>query len=177
MLATHPVSGEERLTETPAWLFRGEREEYPTTCSSFHRFSQCQLSEAAQAEVLAATKRLDFILRERGLHPMYSTALLQHYSLPTEMLDMTSSLDDAAAFAAYRNDGSPGVLMAFPASVLAANGVLIELSEIHFARRPRHQHAYCWFHRTEPDLQEGGLQSALKARRALFQGSQPDLER
>lgn len=174
ILATDPETGEQHPVDAPAWLFRGEPAPYPDTYSSRHRFSLDQLSTSARQEVEAVTDRLDSVLRGYGLEPMYSAALLQHYGLPTELLDLTSSLNAAAAFAAHDNT-STGLLMAFPFSELAAQTVLVELKRIHFARRPRHQGAYGVFHRTEPNLKS--LIASLRADRVSFQGTDEDLAR
>jgi hypothetical protein len=174
--AVDPATQEKQLIEAPAWLFRGERAVYPSTYSSFHRFSMSGLSKTAQEEVAAVTRRLDYILQRYGLEPMYSAALLQHYFLPTELIDLTESLDDAGAFAAYKNTGEVGVLMAFPTEHLQKHGLVIDLKRIHFARRPRHQHAYVWFHRTEPNLTEASLLEIIKAEKAYFQGDAEDLD-
>jgi hypothetical protein len=79
-------------------------------------------------------------------------------------------LDNAGAFAAYKNAGEVGVLMAFPTEHLQKHGLVIDLKLIHFARRPRHQHAYVWFHRSEPNLKEESLFETIKAEKVYFQG-------
>jgi hypothetical protein len=58
--AIDPESQEEHIVDAPAWLFRGERSTYPTTYSSYHRFSLSGLSDTAQKEVEAVTKRMDY---------------------------------------------------------------------------------------------------------------------
>jgi hypothetical protein len=140
-----------------------------------HRFSLNQLTPNARNEVEAVTRRLDSVLREQ-LNPTLSAALLQHYGLPTELLDVTSSLDAAAAFAAHRNSGT-GLLMAFPTDKLAKHAILVDLKSIHFARRPRHQAAFAVFHRTQPNLKSRELFAILCAERVAFQGTDQDLER
>lgn len=172
ILGTDPKTGERHSVEAPAWLFRGESAQYPDTYSSMHRFSLSKMTSEAKEEVEAVSRRLDSVLRVYGLEPMYSAALLQHYGLPTELIDLTSSLDTAAAFAAHGNT-STGLLMAFPFSQLAAQTVLVELKRIHFARRPRHQNAYGVFHRSEPNLK--CLIASLQAESVSFRGSMSDL--
>lgn len=172
---TDPETGAQQTVQVPAWLFRGESTDYPDTYSSMHRFSLNLLSPGAREEILEVTEELEFALRGHGLTSMYSAALLQHYGLPTEVIDVTSSLDVAAAFAAHRNSGR-GLLMAFPTAELFKHTVLIDLKGIHFARRPRHQAAFAIFHHTVPDLKNRELFSSLLAERVAFHGSARDLE-
>jgi hypothetical protein len=56
---------------------------------------------------------------------MHSAALLQHCFLPTELIDLTDSLDVEGAFSAYKNNGKVGVLMAFPTKYLHERGLVI----------------------------------------------------
>jgi hypothetical protein len=176
ILATDPETGEQENIQVPSWLFRGESVDYPNTYSSMHRFSLSQLKPNARDEIVAVTKRLDSVLRGYGMAPMYSAALLQHYGLPTELIDVTSSLDAAAAFAAHGNS-SAGLLMAFPTEEIAKHAILIDLKRIHFARRPRHQAAFAFFHREEPNLKNHELFKSLSAERIVFKGTEQELRR
>lgn len=175
--AIDPTTKQSCEIEAPAWLFRGERAKFPEAYAGIHRLSSSGLSTLAQEEVRAVTRRLDSVLQKFGLHPMYSAALLQHYSFPTELLDLTASLDAAAAFAAHNNGGAVGLLMAFPTKNLQKNGIIVDLKGIDFARRPRHQNAYVWFHQTQLNLKDAALSELLEPQILFFQGTSKDLQR
>lgn len=172
-----PETGEESEQLAPAFLFRGEATlEWHTTFSTMYRFERDEtLTEAERNGIIAATRLLDQALRSFGLHPMYSASLLQHYGLPTEVIDATASVDIAASFATYKNGGEPGRIYVYDVMALRQHAIVIDLKRIHFARRPRLQVGYCLFHRTEPDFKAKHLLETIGARSYEFQGSAEEI--
>lgn len=172
-----PDTGEESDQLVPAFLFRGEASlQWHTTFSTMYRFERDEtLTEAERKGIVAATQVLDQALQSFGLHPMYSASLLQHYGLPTEVIDATASLDVAASFATYKNGGAPGRIYAYDVLALRQHAIIIDLKRIQFARRPRLQVGYCLFHRTEPDFKAKQLLETIGAKSYEFQGSAEDL--
>ena len=95
-----PTTGRHSKATIPAFLFRGESKVYPSIYSSCGRFRMnTTLSDHEKAIVNHIAASLDKLLRDKGLHPMASAALLRHYEFPTEIIDTTSSIDVAASFA------------------------------------------------------------------------------
>src|ERR1039457_829554 len=93
--------------ELPSYLFRGECGVFPTTTDGGRRLQAeglaggCRVSNAEVVQL----GRLVFNLAERlwkepySLDPMGAMGLLQHYRLPTRMVDFTANLNYAFAFA------------------------------------------------------------------------------
>jgi hypothetical protein len=88
----------------PAFLFRGERTDHPTTFSSLDRLYHDPLRDQAVYDELDDLTAfcMKVPLRKRGLPPKLAGAFAQHYGLPTQVLDFTASPDVAVNFAANR---------------------------------------------------------------------------
>ena len=94
---------------------------------------------------------------------MGSASLLQHYGFPTEVVDTTSSVDVAAAFAAaHAMPDTPGRILAYPTKKLSTQAIIIDLSMIAWARRPKRQQAYMIFHRKFQNWQNQLLVADLR---------------
>jgi hypothetical protein len=172
-----PETGASLQVEAPAYLFRGEADiRWETTASSMRRFVDDESFSSSTREMfVSATKALDRVLQTRGLHPMYSAALLQHYGLPTDVLDLTSSVSTAASFATYKYVG-PGRIMCFSLDSLRSELIVIDLRRLSFARRPRLQQAYVIFHKSEPNLKAGKLVEKLQPRMISFEATRAELK-
>lgn len=98
------ASGLVYLREVPGCVFRGECGEYPTTKPSVARLPECH--ELAKADVMKLAHMSDWIaarLREEReeLSWAEACALLQHYGMPSRIVDFTGDLGLAFAFAAH----------------------------------------------------------------------------
>jgi len=139
--------------EVPAFLFRGENRFNRDLLSSRQRFiNNKRLTDSEKSEIEGLTFQIDTILRDNKLPPMWSASLLQHYNFPTEVIDATSDLDVLAGFISSKNMSGFGRIYVYPIKSLAENSIVIDLSEIDFARRPIRQKGYTIFHRKYIDL-------------------------
>lgn len=175
-LVVDPISGGRSEETIPAFLFRGESKVYPSICSSRYRFERdTGLSENEKSIIECIGGKLDESLRERGLHSMCSASLLQHYGFPTEVIDTTSSIDVAASFAISDCDtNEPGRILAYPTDKLMKNAVVIDLSMIDWARRPRRQRGFMIFHKNYLDWQHEQLIDDVHVEEHRFTASEVD---
>jgi FRG domain len=91
-----------RCLAAPRYLYRGESRCFDSTCSSIDRVRAGSDSDiAAEIEEIVEWVKA-FTAHELELEEVGAHALLQHYGLPTELIDFTSDLGVAATFA---NDG------------------------------------------------------------------------
>ena len=164
----HATTGEKIVAEVPLYLFRGESGNWPETTSSMQRIRTHQhrafetlptklygaFAASIEAITLRASAELESFL---GMSQMQAAGFTQHYGLPTEFIDVTSSLRVATGFAV----GNPKtwsdrrrVHIAVIDMRKAINSCIVaDLSSmIDFARRPRVQHAYGFFHRKHINL-------------------------
>ena len=156
----------------PQILYRGEASVYPHTHSLIFRLTQeLQVIPQNQIPYLMATLaeiqlKLDLVINEV---PVFATpeaalaaagkanpsnpieilgAFLQHYYLPTPLLDVTDDLQTALAFAAYPINGkpedqpNPGRLYVFDTAELLKAGRLVFSLLKSKARRPSTQRGY-----------------------------------
>ena len=92
----------------PRYLYRGECGDFPTTESSLTRLSGSGRFDAAEQETLL---RIHDALLARFQNEDYdngkwnSEGLLEHYGIPTEVINFSRDLDVAAAFAASKEPG------------------------------------------------------------------------
>jgi hypothetical protein len=134
---------------TPAYLFRGERSDYPETLATIDRHCR-QLGLLSEAY-----EQLDDVAQyvlENGcdcwdLHPREAAAFSQHYGLPTPMFDFTSEPRVAVFFAANRiihkskaTRGRIGVLDVAKARADAC--AVFDLRKFKQAKRPQVQHGF-----------------------------------
>jgi len=99
--------------EVPRYLFRGENGRFDTTLSSMHRSETFALRDGRRLPVsdLRTLQRLipclahHFVRNKTySLNEHLAYGLLQHYGLPTTVIDFTGDLTNAFAFAASGDD-------------------------------------------------------------------------
>lgn len=133
----------------PYVLLRGESCLYEKTESSMNRF----LTEddgVTMKSFYYVSPFIDFedIYSEyhyklHGLSEDEGRGFLQHYGFPTDLFDLTPSIDIARFFASYANEDSRiGVVGVFLTSDLRKYFNIVNLSKHPFAERPRRQCAY-----------------------------------
>lgn len=147
-------SGEPITVDAPAYLYRGESYAYPTTTSSLHRlWTDVSISLSVRDAIEGVTTLLHLELQKwMEWNPMWSAGFLQHYGAPTNLFDMTSSLDVAAYFASWGEVRRSGLLCVLPADVISMKSAIIDLTVHPVADRPRRQSAYALYHETDIDL-------------------------
>lgn len=170
-----PDTGERIKQNVPAFLFRGEKSLYPTICSSRYRFERSQSPSCkTKKEIRMIIDELDKLLQDCGLPPMWSASLLQHYGFPTEVIDTTSSIKVAASFAASGNIDSIGRILVYPLIPLKNNAIVIDLSFLHWAKRPKRQCGYMIFHREYENLREKAVMNSIKVEEYSFKLTKDD---
>ncbi len=89
-------------------LFRGEVARFPTTVSSRRRLKEnLAVSESAKSEILELTSWAESQLADLLKVPhLFARGYCQHYGLPTDFLDFTSSLEVAAVFSGLQRSTS-----------------------------------------------------------------------
>lgn len=133
----------------PAFLFRGERGDYPSTLSSLDRHCRQYglLSPVYEQLEAVADYAASHTIYGWQLHPREAAAFCQHYGLPTQMFDFTASADVAVFFSANRrghrtkaSTGRVGILDVRKA--LASACAVFDLRHFRQAKRPQKQHGF-----------------------------------
>jgi len=138
----------------PAWLFRGEPNCYPhTSCGMYRLITRNHAEDGKTAffdDVIAAMVDFEGIYLEQFEDELGPEAagFLQHYGVPTDLLDFACSLTVAASFAfdggkQMENDGAIAVV---ERSRLSSFCDLLDLRKSR-CERPRRQHAWAVRHR------------------------------
>lgn len=161
-LRTHTQLGN---IHSPAYLFRGEASQYPTTTATMQRVSgEPGLSTRARDLVPGLVNYLEKQLRDfLNMSEMDSAGFAQHYGLPTELIDLTASPKVAAFFAASGMPGTRGYLAAFPVTSIVSSSILIDLRNHKSAERPRRQEAFAIFNRRHTDLKSSACVAELSS--------------
>jgi len=155
------VDGSRLLTRVPKYLYRGEERRYPTTTS---RLARLQADPCVSQEVKETIQRVkeqcdryiqkflqDFnkLTKMKYLRTdLNSLGYLQHYGMPTELIDFTSSLEVDAYFASVGTIGEKGLMCILPTDVFShydtqsPEGQIIDLTDNPTARRARTQKSY-----------------------------------
>lgn len=147
-------TGEWVSKDVPKFLFRGESHAFPTTIPSMDRLLKTKSIPLITRNILKSqSERVDNEL-QKFLSPnsMLSAGFLQHYGMPTGLLDVTSDLDIAAYFASGGEVGESGLFCVLPVDVVAQHSTIIDLTQHPYAERPRRQSAYALWHRTHSDI-------------------------
>lgn len=125
--------------EGPPFIFRGECGRFETTVAS--RFRPGVFPEDITAwNRLFGTLCKRFMLDDYGLEEVQAIALLQHYGLPTELIDFTWNSGYAMAFAAA-GDEEVGRICIMPVGQNANLPLLTDLSGHPWAHRAQMQNA------------------------------------
>lgn len=134
---------------SPAFLFRGERSEYPETLSSLDR--HCRqlglMSDAYEQLEEVAQYVLQVSCADWNLHPRLGAAFCQHYGLPTWMFDFTCDPAVAVFFssnrAQHKSKAQRGRIGVLDVARAQANGCAIfDLRQFEPAKRPRAQSGF-----------------------------------
>ena len=181
----------------PTVLLRGESYPWPKTESSMKRFLICEHTSTIKDPQLLMPfidfedLYVEYLSREKGATENECLGFLQHYGFPTDLLDLSPSLETTRFFANNSHPGDLGMVGAFRVVELSHCFDIIDLTRHPFAERPKRQVAFaarprvgsydlkddaeqfeaCWyrFHKTADDL-------AFAAKRhSLLATSEPEL--
>jgi hypothetical protein len=134
--------------DVPRYLFRGENGRFDTTVSSIHRSETFAIRDGRRLSVsdlrtlqgLISCLALHFVNNKTySLNERQAYGLLQHYGLPTTIMDFTGDLTNAFAFAAS------GVSSVGRVAVLTLPGCLervTDLTDHPWAERAQRQAAF-----------------------------------
>lgn len=162
--------------KVPVFLFRGESSTYPTSIALMQRIkSDIKLPLETRKALEAIANKLDAELQSfLNLTPMLSAGFLQHYGIPTELLDLTSDLDVAAFFASYNEIGRDGLICVLPTEAISNKSIIIDLTQHPTAERPRRQSAYTFFHQKYLNLKDEECVKDLNLKWFAFTLTQED---
>jgi hypothetical protein len=135
--------------EIPKYLFRGECGDFPTTVSSARRPTTFGLEMDGRwfpfpvSDLLRITDELIWRFQQPhyDLDTLSAVALLQHYGIPTTMIDFTRSLETAFAFAAKEASRVARVAI-MPRRVPPGLAHVIDMTAHTWAVRPVRQTAF-----------------------------------
>jgi hypothetical protein len=173
-----------RNMEDPVVLMRGEHFPYEKTESSMKRFLTADDGKTMRpfhyvspfidfediyAEFHATRHQLDM---EEG------AGFLQHYGFPTDLFDLSPSVETARFFAAHgRQDESIGIVGVFNRQDIEAHFTITNLSRHPFALRPQAQVAYAARPTTGiVDLKDPRCDNLFKSTWYRFRKSADDLQ-
>lgn len=168
--------------KVPQYLFRGECGAFGTTKSGIfrpdtYRVENGRLLSTPDLETLERlirdlarrfTDEDDYSLKEHE-----AIGLLQHYGLPTWMIDFTGHAGHAFAFAAA-GEAQVGRVAVMSSCLAAAERGLVDLTEHPWAERPRRQAAFGVIAPSSRDLKSDEARSRLNIRWYEFPVSSRD---
>lgn len=126
----------------PRYLYRGESECFASTRSSIDRVrAGCDSDIAAEIEEIVGSV-MRFTADHLELEEVGAQALLQHYGLPTELIDFTSDLGVAATFASDGPRDGEGYIGVLDLSVAKQQFTVFNLTVLHLAERAIRQAAF-----------------------------------
>ncbi|MGA2595325.1 MAG: FRG domain-containing protein [Bryobacteraceae bacterium] len=155
--------------QAPRYLFRGECGEFETTKAGIHRPDAYKLKDGRLLsdrdlkvlEGLIPDLACRFTEDDYSLDEHSAIGLLQHYGLPTWMVDFTARLGYAFAFAAA-GSATVGRVAVMPLRALSKTRGVVDLTDHQWAERPRRQAAFGVITTAElPDLKSEAARSRL----------------
>jgi hypothetical protein len=158
--------------EAPRYLFRGECGNFETTLSNIHRRETYTLDGHRLSAVdLRVLQQLIPDLARRflekddySLDEFHAYGLLQHYGLPTTIVDFTANLGCAFAFAAAR-EAKVGRVAVLPLGAASATVKVVDFTDHPCAERPKRQGAFGVIMTDELlDLKSDAVRSRLNLR-------------
>lgn len=163
--------------KVPSYLFRGERKIYDTITSTEYRFKKNpKISHSVKKEIFRIMEKCCKKMKGYGYPIELMSSLLQHYGFSTPLVDVTSSLDVAASFAAHKNRQKKGRILVYRMNELVRNCFVIDLCDDSIpAQRPRRQKGFTIFHKNY----NGFSDSFDKIRPDIFefQGTMSDIKK
>lgn len=155
--------------DAPRYLFRGENGQHPETTGAISRLESYSLKDGRQLssadmrylrQILPAIhgrfKADDYQLDEHHV-----TGLLQHYGVPTYIIDFTAHLGHALTFAVM-GKSDVGRVVAMPSRSFELAEDIIDLRQHAWAERPRRQQAFGVIMPTHmPDLKSAAARAQL----------------
>ena len=177
--AAEDIKSGERFVvdEAPAYLYRGESYSYPTTPSFMRRMKTNPALPTDVKDVIEeVARRVDEGMQDMlELEPMLSAGFLQHYGIPTELLDVTDSLDVAAYFASGKEVGKKGLICVFPLDVVSQNSIVIDLRNHPGAIRPLRQSAWALWNKQHIDIKSQDCIEQLQLKWFSFELQNKDI--
>jgi len=161
--------------EVPKYFYRGESKAYKTTLSTIGRLIEKDPPHLSlKLEILHKinTELQEFL----NLNELLSEAFMQHYEVPTEMFDMTRSIDVASYFASNGEFGDKGLLGIFSTENIYDKTIIIDLTTHPKAERPRRQMAYGLKSRKFKDIKTDQCQQELNIKWFSFFLDQKDIQ-
>lgn len=164
-----PARTKQEQPRTPKYLFRGECGQYPATVSGIYRPSTYRLRDGrslgrpdrAVLEKLVVDLARRFSDKDYSLDEHSAIGLLQHYSLPTPLIDFTCHLGNAIAFAG--NGARTGRICVIPTASLPGWVTVVNLMEHARCVRPCRQSAFgIMMPDTRRDLKHKEVRDALR---------------
>lgn len=154
----------------PPYLFRGECGTFPTTTSTVARPATYMhsggksLSPKDQRALMQLIRKLAerFVAKDYELDEHAAYGLLQHYGMPTPMIDFTGEVGVAFAFATV-GKGDVGRVAALRFGVAKNRGLVIDLHDHKWAERAQRQAAFAFVSPVGlPDLKSPAARARLQ---------------
>jgi len=146
------------------FLFRGERtDRFSTTISALDRVDlNDRLPQKCREVIKQCVQHAHIELQEfLDLCPGLAMGFLQHYELPTKLIDFTSSTEVAAYFAAQGNVNSGGLFAVVPRDLESDLAEVQDLSKHSKATRAHRQRGFSVFSKRYKDLKSNDARSNL----------------
>lgn len=164
--------------KVPAFVYRGEANAAWDSLKSSMQWlrENPKLSCWDKRRIIRLTRTIDSEIQAQfNLSRPLSAGLLQHYGLPTELIDVSPSLETAAFFAGYGNTSRTGSITVIPTNRLSGQTMIMDLQVLDFAPRPVSQAGYGVFHRSLTNLLSAGFVAAVKPVKHTFDVSSADI--
>jgi hypothetical protein len=165
------------LHRAPKYLYRGECGIFPTTESSLTRLKGSGRLDASEQKTLQQIHDallVRFRQKDYGNSEWNSEGLLEHYGIPTEVINFSSALDAVGAFAASR-ESERGRICTLTRAI-GRDAAIVEYADHPWAERAVRQKAYGVRLLRQTDLKSDEARTQLGAIWAEFPVSAEDFE-